>query len=245
VSILGEAVTLNRNGVGAPTVLRMLTIRRGPTVVLGRRVAGAAEARSIMWRARQTFGGEYDLPGFEIRRGDSVVDVGANIGLFALLAVRRGARVVTAYEPHPETARWLAQNTAHLPVTVRQAAVMASGTTASLWLSPDSDTRHSTAIPQPYAGDDPAAAVVPAVQLADAVGDGCDVLKLDCEGEEFSLIRSTPPEVLRSVSTIVGELHEYAGDVREVQLALEAAGFEFRPHPGMAPGFSMFVARRR
>jgi FkbM family methyltransferase len=223
----------------------MLTIRRGPTVIHGRRVAGPAESRSIMWRAQQIFGGEYDLPGLEIRRGDSVVDVGANIGLFSLLAVYRGAGVVTAFEPHPQTARWLAENTAGLPVTVRQAAVIAAGATASLSLSPDSDTRHSTAVQQPPVDHRPEVLEVAAVPLVAAIEPGCDVLKLDCEGEEFALIHAAPPEVLHRVRTIVGELHEYAGDVGEMQRTLDAAGFDFHRHPGMAPGLSMFLAHRR
>jgi FkbM family methyltransferase len=238
-------VTLRRNGVGAGTVLRMLTVRRGPTVIHGRRVAGPADPGWIMWRARQMFGGEYDLPGFEIRPGDSVVDVGANIGLFTLLAVYRGARAVTAYEPHPQTAAWLAENTAGLPVTVRQAAVTASGGTASLWLSPDSDTRHSTAVPPPHADHESAALVVPAVRLLDTIDQSCDVLKLDCEGEEFALLRSVPPDVLKRVRTIVGELHEYAGHFPEIERALDAAGFDFRRQPGLSPGLSMFLACRR
>ena len=47
--------------------------------------------------------------GIAIRPGDCVLDVGANIGLFALQAARRGARV-HAFEPMPATFAALAAN---------------------------------------------------------------------------------------------------------------------------------------
>ena len=73
--------------------------------------------------ALQIAGGEYDYPGYVPRRGDRVVDIGANIGIFSLWAARRGA-TVTAYEPGVETFAHLAQNVADRRVTARHAAVV-------------------------------------------------------------------------------------------------------------------------
>jgi FkbM family methyltransferase len=43
----------------------------------------------------------YDRPPVTIRRGDTVVDVGAHLGTFTRLALLRGARRVVAFEPEP------------------------------------------------------------------------------------------------------------------------------------------------
>lgn len=48
--------------------------------------------------------------GVKIVRGDTVVDVGANIGLFSLLALNEGAGVVVAIEPIPNIAKVLELN---------------------------------------------------------------------------------------------------------------------------------------
>jgi FkbM family methyltransferase len=45
----------------------------------------------------------YELPGHEIRKGDVVLDVGANIGMFTRTALARGASLVVAIEPAPRT----------------------------------------------------------------------------------------------------------------------------------------------
>jgi len=45
----------------------------------------------------------YELPGHEIRKGDIVLDVGANIGMFTRTALARGASLVVAIEPAPQT----------------------------------------------------------------------------------------------------------------------------------------------
>jgi FkbM family methyltransferase len=45
----------------------------------------------------------YEPPGHEIRKGDIVLDCGANIGIFTRTALSRGASLVVAIEPSPQT----------------------------------------------------------------------------------------------------------------------------------------------
>ena len=60
-------------------------------------------------------------------RGKVVVDVGAHIGGFAILAATRGARRVLAYEPAAENFRLLALNAAtHPAIEAHRAAVWRS-----------------------------------------------------------------------------------------------------------------------
>src|SRR5829696_1747953 len=67
--------------------------------------------------------GEYDEPGFVPTRGETVVDIGGNIGAFAMLAASRGARV-RSYEPHPDSFEHMQRNTARWRVECHQAAVI-------------------------------------------------------------------------------------------------------------------------
>ncbi len=58
---------------------------------------------------------EYLQHGIELRPGDTVFDVGANIGLFALFAARTCQQDLSlfCFEPIPETFRWLQANLEH------------------------------------------------------------------------------------------------------------------------------------
>ncbi len=185
-------------------------------------------------------GGEYEQRGFRVRPGERVIDVGANIGVFSLLAARRGA-YVDAYEPHPVTFGHLLSNTEALGVRCHQAAVVPSSQsgTARLWLDPNSDTRHSLAEAVSRSSIE-----VPAVALDEAIGEGCDLLKLDCEGSEFELIRKVPDDVLVRVGRLVVEVHEDAGDPDELGGRLSGLGFRMWARHGCSEPVGLLFARR-
>lgn len=185
--------------------------------------------------------GEYAAPGFEIAPGDRVVDVGANVGAFAAWAATAGA-AVTAYEPHPETYRWLERNTAGLAVECVNAAVVASPPpSGSVFLAVDdtADT-HREIAREPHA----TAIEVPAVSLADAIAPGCDLLKLDCEGAEFDLLTSTPADTLRRARRIACEAHSWRGDPTALKSQLQDLGYDVRSI-SKPDGLSLLFARRR
>ncbi len=59
--------------------------------------------------------------------GRRVLDAGANIGMFSLLALSKGARSVVAVEPNPQTFARLLENVRGLPVTALALAVLGHG----------------------------------------------------------------------------------------------------------------------
>src|SRR3989344_7771238 len=59
---------------------------------------------------------------YRIQPGDKVVDIGASIGAFSVLAAKRGARVY-AYEPTPRSFELLSQNIKGYNVTANNLAV--------------------------------------------------------------------------------------------------------------------------
>ena len=202
------------------SALKIAAGRHEDVRLRGVRLSGP-HPRGVAYTAVALAAGEYAAPGFEIAPGERVVDVGANIGAFSVLAASRGAHV-EAYEPHPETFAHLQRNTAALGVHSVQAAVMATAPPAGvvgLKTDPASDTRHRIG----RGGIE-----VPAVTLTEAIGDGCDLLKLDCEGSEFELVAATAPEVWLKARRVACEAHPWAGDVHTLTGRLEKIGFRTR-----------------
>jgi FkbM family methyltransferase len=198
------------------------------------------------WLANTIWAGEYDRRGYVPRRGWRVVDIGANVGVFAVLSASRGA-TVTAYEPHPATFEYLVQNASGYNVECRQFAVVPERVpeTSLILSATGTDTRHSVLTDQTEWGGDPSgeSVTVPALTLEEAIGAGCDLVKLDCEGIEFALLEATPLPVLRRVKRWVCELHGQAAAMEAFEERLRAAGFRSDRHPLERPELAMCYAR--
>lgn len=202
-----------------------------------------AHARNL---TRRIWFGEYDWPGFVPRRGWRVIDVGANVGAFSLLAASRKA-IVEAYEPHPETFAFLQSNVASAAVTCHQAAVVGQAPPdghIELHLG-DRDTQHSILGQEQRSTDELSESIsVPAVALAATLGEGCDLLKLDCEGAEFAMIESLTSDDLRRVRRIVAELHGDQQQMGAFDDRLRSEGFRVRRMPLEHERLAMCFARR-
>jgi FkbM family methyltransferase len=191
-------------------------------------VALSAPDETTAWTvAMQIAGGEYRWPGLMPERGWSVVDVGANIGVFALWAERRGAHV-TAYEPEPRTFASLISNVAGRRVVARQAALVGEAVpSVRLYLSDVRSTRHTVLAKEIESAEPMEDFVdVPTVTLADVVEDGCDLLNLDCEGAEFDALLRADDETLRRAQRLFVEYHRIGGSPEVIVDRLEAAGME-------------------
>lgn len=144
-----------------------------------------------------------------IRPGETFVDVGGNIGLYTIAAARRGARV-TVFEPDPAAARDL---TRHLRLNRTEAVLIeaAAGAAAGeirMRLQGDLES-HASATGTP----------VRCVRL-DQTLDDCDILKIDVEGAELSVLEGA--EGLHP-HTILVELHDTDDD--QIHALLERRGY--------------------
>jgi FkbM family methyltransferase len=227
---MSAAVRPIRHGLHPYSALLLALGRTGNLRFRGARVRGGNRGLLIEL-AKSVWGGEYDAPGFVPGPGERVIDVGANVGLFAVLAASRGA-VVEAYEPHPETFAYLVENAASWDVRCHRAAVVGRRPESGrvpLWLHPTHDSSHSLLDPG-VVDEAPRtdSLEVEAVTLEEAIGDGCDLLKLDCEGAEFELIADTSADVLTRARRVVAEVHGRAGDGHELRSRLEGLGFATR-----------------
>ena len=203
-------------------------LRSGETFVLG---DGIFEARVLneIWADKA-----YEpTPDFVIKSGWNVIDAGAHKGIFAVRAARAGARVV-ALEPEPLNYAALRYN-----LELNQCG-RARALDAALWSEAGEAVLHyfggdaSTNFSLVLGADDGSTEVVKTVTLQSLVEQmgRVDLLKLDIEGAEIAVLKSTPPETLQHIDRIVLDYYiedapgEGEGMALEIESLLTPLGFE-------------------
>lgn len=168
--------------------------------------------------------GEYEIPGFVPQPGWRVIDIGANVGVYSMLAASRGA-TVTSYEPHPALFAALQANTAKWGVDCRHAAVVGDANGPLDLFVNRRHTRHSLFNQEIETGQPLHERVqVPAVSIDEALSEPADLLKIDCEGGEFDIFAHAA--TLRNADRIIAEVHALVGDPQRALGDVRAAGFD-------------------
>jgi len=172
----------------------------------------------------------------------TVVDVGAHIGTFTVLAARRWPRArVLSFEPVPENRALLEANVRLNGcgrVQVNPEAVTGRAGARRMEVSPTNTGGHSLA--EGSGGSVEVPAIPFAEVLARAGGAPIDFLKIDAEGAEYEILESLGPEELRLLRYVALEFHGptraaaaqggsrlaalLRGQGMEVRLASSAAG---------------------
>ncbi len=142
-------------------------------------------------------------------RGKVVVDVGANIGAFSVLAAALGAREVHAFEPEPGNADLLRRNAASWPaVIVHEAAISGDSGHANLLRGPHDTHGGGSHLERPGRSSADSGDVVVTLSPADALPDGpIGLLKVDCEGGEYEIFAAMGDAELSRVERIRMEFH--------------------------------------
>jgi FkbM family methyltransferase len=155
---------------------------------------------------------EYTPPGFVIRESDIVVDIGGNIGTFALFASRCAPKgKVFTIEPNSENFELLLQNIALNQIdniVPTRAAVSGNQGKVKLFSSTEGGF-HSLLEDRMH---DPARyEVVDSVTLKDIFDqyriERCNFLKVDCEGAEYEIFYNLPAEYYSRIDKIAMEYH--------------------------------------
>lgn len=143
-----------------------------------------------------------------VREGDTVVDIGAQIGCYAVHAAGLGARVF-AFEPFPANFAALQRNIALnrlKDVRAFQCAVGAEAGERAMFVP---DARDHTGRYSLFPGRGSQTLAVPCMSLDDIVREHqlerMDVLKIDCQGSEYEILYGASPETLARIRNIMAE----------------------------------------
>jgi len=203
-------VTAFRNRLGMPSDGPVsYRLRAGPTLVVD---PGSHDIRQLneIWidEVYSTF------PGFTPQPGWTVIDIGANKGVFSAWAAHHMKHgTILAVEPDPQSIEFARTNTAQFPsvkIALRQSAVGATSGAVELFVS-----EGATGLTSVYgrkAGDGEIRVpsgrtiVAPCTTLSEILG-SChpDLVKIDVEGSEYDILLSTSLETLSSMSRVVLE----------------------------------------
>lgn len=177
---------------------------------------GTTDAQFLRDLASGDYPKEYELP--QGLNPAVIFDIGANIGAVSAALLRRYPRAsLFAFEPLPENARILQHNLAAFP----NATVLPYGLgnrTAELTFERSDDPRNFGGGGFNGAQQDAARCVerIPVLAVAEALErlkiTQIDLIKIDAEGAEYDILTNIPPETLRTVQAIVGELHDKPND---------------------------------
>ena len=141
---------------------------------------------------------EYQKKGFEIQEDDSIIDIGAHIGLFASYASKKCPKgKVISIEPHPDNFSLLKYNISKnnfLKTILLNKAVTKNTEKIKLFVDPLDDSAHSIIKNEKNSID------IEGISLRDIMKQNdikiCNMLKMDCEGAEFEIIKSLLDEDL-------------------------------------------------
>jgi FkbM family methyltransferase len=179
-----------------------------------------------------------------------VIDIGANIGVFTLLARHLWPRCrVHAYEPDPQNVVTLQSNLEHNQVegvTVHNAAVSDAEGRRTLFQKGHSGwhSLYPEALGGPRSSVQVETVDLPAV--IETAGGRIDLLKMDCEGAEWAILRDNEELLRAHIGYVAMEYHEL-NDARRADLValFERAGFTCRSTPPTKLNTGMLYAARR
>jgi FkbM family methyltransferase len=159
---------------------------------------------------------EYTPPGYEIHESDVVIDIGGNIGTFALHAARCASRgKVFTFEPNGENYQLLVRNIAlnkARNILPMRAAIAAQRGTIKLYSSTEGGGFHS--VLEDRMSDARRYELVDTVALKDVFVENaierCHFLKIDCEGAEYDILYNLPADYFARIDRIAMEYHGVA-----------------------------------
>ncbi len=225
------------------SVIELITAVRPLSIVLGVFLGASKEEEKIIclprqgvsfkvrgamdiWSVKETFIDRfYERFGVPISAGWTIVDIGGGIGDFTTFAAKAHANnIVYAFEPTPQSYNLLQEN------LKRNLVNNAHGFPQAIW-SEEGAIYIDASIGEPgqfisREADSPTLAndsiAVPSISLAQAFQrlgiDHCDLLKMDCEGAEYTILFNTSNVLLEKIQHIVMEYHDDVTDYTHADL---------------------------
>jgi FkbM family methyltransferase len=149
---------------------------------------------------------------WDTRKEHQIIDIGANVGVAALVLAQIPGAKVTCYEPDPENCVFLIQNVetnSATNVKVIQAAVANLNGTVEFQTDEESTGGHIARTGTVRKGRKIKVAAVTLQRVLNQFGDSpVDLLKCDCEGGEYEIVDQITPELARRILNISIEVHD-------------------------------------
>lgn len=188
-----------------------------------------------------------------IDSNDIVVDIGANIGIFSILAANQTNNLIYAFEPVPENVKLLKKNiraNGLKNVNVNEIAVCSSPGPKKLYLNNNAGGHslfdHNKSEPLKNC------LTIAATTLQDILDRNnlarVNFLKIDCEGAEGVILKSTAREYLQKIEQIALEFHDNVSVLNHCQIQdiLHQAGFATRlKWDGQSPFGLIYAFQKR
>jgi FkbM family methyltransferase len=152
-----------------------------------------------------------------IAKGSRILDIGANIGTFAIYALQSGATQVYSYEPCREAYELLCKNlevnklVGHVK-KFRLAVSDKEGEMVPFPISSDPANRMGVEWATGLNYDLVPTTTVRGI-LAENQIEAIDLAKIDCEGAEYPIVQATPDEVWSRIREIKMEYHAAQTDL--------------------------------
>jgi len=161
----------------------------------------------------------------------TIIDIGAHIGSFSLLATTqvKNAKIL-AFEPEPNNFHLLEENIRinHLEKQIHafnQAVTGEAKRKAKIYLNQINPGMNSVFLSQKAKNQ--SWREVSAISLKEIFEKNkitrCDFLKMDCEGCEYQIFAKTPKQILQRINHLVMEYHE-GGNIYSIKEKLEQSG---------------------
>lgn len=171
-----------------------------------------------------------------IEKGDTVVDVGANLGAFSLYAAQNGAKNIIDVEPLPQNISLIKRNFHINKFSLPQIEGIALSDKkgfAKLYLG-DLDS-HNSLFDHNFLNTKFEKYIrIRTATLKDVLDKEnikhVDFLKIDCEGSEGQIVASTPIAVWKDIDKVVIEYHDGVSLLshEEISAKLKKAGYTVR-----------------
>lgn len=182
--------------------------------------------RRLLHEFKEIFMEECYVSGLAIDVPDNptIIDIGANAGFFSLFAASRFPNAkILSFEPIESNFRQLQRNrdlNEIYRISCFPKAVSGHNGKIALSFSPaDPFTTSATVFGE--SSEEEVTIQVPCVTLQRIFEENgvqaCDLMKMDCEGAEYSILYSCSADCLRRISQMVIEVHSGAGSNENIQ----------------------------
>lgn len=177
----------------------------------------------------------YDV---KLDRSDPVIlDVGANTGLFSLRMKQLYPQAkITCFEPFPpnfaELQATIQENNLQ-GVTPVQAAVGAKAESTKMYINARNLGGHSLFAELADSANAVDVDVLPIVAIVESLGSSVDLMKLDCEGAEYAILKSLTQEIASRIQRIIIEPTPQLYDIEELKIHMRSLGYSVTWRDGL------------